>query len=155
MTSALKRRTKILATLGPASDGALKMEELLRAGVDLFRVNFSHGDHAQHAARIAAAREAERASGHPVALLADLQGPKLRVGDLPGGAIDVRMSSELRLRAAAKSDDPEIIAIPHRQGRRRRPHRAADRARPHRQPQGHHRAQPPDPDSSADGKRHR
>ena len=47
----IRRRTKILATLGPASDGALKMEELLRAGVDLFRVNFSHGDHAQHAAR--------------------------------------------------------------------------------------------------------
>ena len=113
MTSALKRRTKILATLGPASDGALKMEELLRAGVDLFRVNFSHGDHAQHAARIAAAREAEKAAGRPVALLADLQGPKLRVGDLPGGVIDVRISSELRLRAAAKSDDPEIVPIPH------------------------------------------
>ncbi|HEY7799287.1 MAG TPA: pyruvate kinase [Hyphomonadaceae bacterium] len=113
MTSALKRRTKILATLGPASDGALKMEELLRAGVDLFRVNFSHGDHAQHAARIAAAREAEKSAGRPVALLADLQGPKLRVGDLPGGGVDVRMSSELRLTAATKSDDPEIIAIPH------------------------------------------
>src|SRR5262245_65317803 len=113
MTSALKRRTKILATLGPASDGALKMEELLRAGVDLFRVNFSHGDHAQHAARIAAAREAEKASGRPVALLADLQGPKLRVGDLPGGQCDVRMSSELRLTVAAKTDIEDVIPIPH------------------------------------------
>lgn len=111
--SAIRRRTKILATLGPASDGALKMEELLRAGVDLFRVNFSHGSHAEHAARIAAAREAEKAAGRPVAILADLQGPKLRVGDLPGGQADVRMSSELRLTAASKSDDPDIIPIPH------------------------------------------
>src|SRR6185503_14510057 len=59
MIAVTRRRTKILATLGPASDGALKMEELLRAGVDLFRVNFSHGSHAEHAGRIAAAREAE------------------------------------------------------------------------------------------------
>jgi pyruvate kinase len=113
MTTATRRRTKILATLGPASDGALKMEELLRAGVDLFRVNFSHGDHAQHAARIAAAREAEKSHGRPIALLADLQGPKLRVGDLPGGSIDVRVSSELRLTAGSKSDNPDIVAIPH------------------------------------------
>jgi pyruvate kinase len=111
--SAIRRRTKILATLGPASDGALKMEELLRAGVDLFRLNFSHGDHAGHAARIAAAREAEKSIGRPIALLADLQGPKLRIGDLPGGQSDVRMSSELRLRAAATSNDPDIIPIPH------------------------------------------
>jgi pyruvate kinase len=111
--TAFRRRTKILATLGPASDGALKMEELLRAGVDLFRLNFSHGSHAEHAARIAAAREAEKSSGRPVALLADLQGPKLRIGDLSGGACEVRMSSELRLRAAASSNDPEIIPIPH------------------------------------------
>ncbi len=111
--SAIHRRTKILATLGPASDGALKMEELLRAGVDLFRLNFSHGDHAGHASRIAAAREAEKSVGRPIALLADLQGPKLRVGDIAGGQIDVRMSSELRLRAAATSNDPDIIPIPH------------------------------------------
>lgn len=113
MTAVFRRRTKILATLGPASDGALKMEELLRAGVDLFRLNFSHGSHAEHAARIAAAREAEAASGRPVALLADLQGPKLRVGDLPNGQVDVRMSSELRLTVASKSDDPDVIPIPH------------------------------------------
>lgn len=113
MTTSFRRRTKILATLGPASDGALKMEELLRAGVDLFRLNFSHGSHAEHAARILAAREAEAASGRPVALLADLQGPKLRVGDLPNGQCEVRMSSELRLRAAASSNEPDVIPIPH------------------------------------------
>src|ERR1041385_1523708 len=113
MTPTIRRRTKILATLGPASDGALRMEELLRSGVDMFRVNFSHGDHAQHAARIAAAREAEKAIGRPLALLADLQGPKLRIGDLPHGSIEVRISSELRLVVAHKSDDPEVVPIPH------------------------------------------
>src|SRR5215510_7015210 len=113
MSIAVRRRTKILATLGPASDGALKMEELLRAGVDLFRVNFSHGDHAQHAARIAAAREAEKAYGRPVALLADLQGPKLRLGDLPGGVREVRLTEELRLRAVSTSEDPDVIPVPH------------------------------------------
>ena len=65
------------------------------------------------AARIAAAREAEKSVGRPIALLADLQGPKLRIGDIAGGQCDVRMSSELRLRAAATSNDPDIIPIPH------------------------------------------
>jgi len=111
--TAIRRRTKIIATLGPASDGALRMEELLRSGVDVFRINFSHGDHAQHAARITAAREAEKAFGRPVALLADLQGPKLRLGDLPGGVVEVRMSSELRLVAASSSTDPDVIPVPH------------------------------------------
>src|SRR6185295_2463923 len=113
MTAFNRRRTKILATVGPASDGALKMEELLRAGVDLFRLNFSHGTHAEHAARIKSAREAEKVAGRPLALLADLQGPKLRVGDLPGGQIEVRMSSELRLVAAQTSSDPNVVPVPH------------------------------------------
>ena len=113
MTAFNRRRTKILATVGPASDGALKMEELLRAGVDLFRLNFSHGTHEEHAARIKSAREAEKAAGRPLALLADLQGPKLRVGDLPGGQIEVRMSSELRLIAAQTSSAPDTVPVPH------------------------------------------
>jgi pyruvate kinase len=108
-----RRRTKIVATLGPASDGAARMEELCRTGVDVFRINFSHGTHDEHARRIADAREAEKAIGRPIGLLADLQGPKLRLGDLPGGEIDVRMSSELRLRPGSKSDDPAIIPVPH------------------------------------------
>jgi pyruvate kinase len=109
----LRRRTKIVATLGPASDGALRMEDLLRSGVDVFRLNFSHGSHAEHATRIAAAREAEKAFGRPVALLADLQGPKLRLGDLPGGVREVRISDELRMRAVQTSDDPSILPVPH------------------------------------------
>lgn len=113
MTDAFIRRTKIVATLGPASDGALRMEELLRFGVNVFRLNFSHGDHDEHARRIADARKAEEASGRPLAIFADLQGPKLRLGDLPDGEVMVGMSSELRLTAASKSDDPEVIPVPH------------------------------------------
>ncbi len=113
MTAFNRRRTKILATVGPASEGALKMEELLRAGVDLFRLNFSHGTHEEHGQRIKSAREAEKAAGRPLALLADLQGPKLRVGDLPGGQIDVRMSSELRLIAAQTANEPDTLPVPH------------------------------------------
>jgi pyruvate kinase len=113
MTAFNRRRTKILATVGPASEGALKMEELLRAGVDLFRLNFSHGTHEEHAARIKSAREAERAAGRPLALLADLQGPKIRVGDLPGGQIEVRISSELRLIASQTTSEPDTVPVPH------------------------------------------
>jgi pyruvate kinase len=113
LSPSLNRRTKIIATLGPASDGALRMEDLLRSGVDVFRLNFSHGTHAEHAKRIAAAREAEKAFGRPVGLFADLQGPKLRLGDLPGGVIEVRISDELRMRAQQVSDDPAILPVPH------------------------------------------
>ncbi len=113
MTDRIIRRTKIVATLGPATEGALRMEELIRSGVNVFRLNFSHGEHEEHARRIADARAAEKASGYPLAIFADLQGPKLRLGDLPDGGVDVRMSSELRLTAASTSDDPEVIPVPH------------------------------------------
>jgi pyruvate kinase len=74
------RRTKIVATLGPAS--AQRVEELVAAGMDVARLNLSHGTHADHAKSAQAVREARTAIGHPLALLADLQGPKLRVGAL-------------------------------------------------------------------------
>ncbi|MBI1339365.1 pyruvate kinase [bacterium] len=109
----VRRRTKIVATLGPASDGAPRIEELARSGVNVFRLNFSHGEHAEHARRIAAAREAEMNFGHPIALIADLQGPKLRLGDLPGGEIDVRVGGELRLVGATASDEPGVLPVPH------------------------------------------
>jgi pyruvate kinase len=74
------RRTKIVATLGPAS--ASRVEELVAAGMDVSRLNLSHGTHADHAKSAQAVRETRTAIGHPLALLADLQGPKLRVGRL-------------------------------------------------------------------------
>lgn len=80
------RRTKIVATLGPASDTEERIRQLIEAGMDVARVNFSHGTHAEHAARIARIRAAAEAAGKPVAILQDLQGPKIRTGKLQDGA---------------------------------------------------------------------
>jgi len=77
------RRAKIVATLGPATDG-LEVE-LVRAGLDVARLNFSHGTHADHARRFAAMRAASEKVGRAVAIMQDLQGPKIRVGSLAGG----------------------------------------------------------------------
>jgi pyruvate kinase len=76
------RRTKIVATLGPASDTDDRLRALISAGVDAVRLNLSHGTHAQHAERAWRVREIAADIGRPVALMADLQGPKLRVGEL-------------------------------------------------------------------------
>jgi len=76
------RRTKIVATIGPASSSPEMLARLMPI-IDGARLNFSHGTHEDHAARAQAIRDAQAATGHPVALIADLQGPKLRVADLP------------------------------------------------------------------------
>ncbi|MBP1598906.1 MAG: pyruvate kinase [Acidobacteria bacterium] len=79
------RKTKIVATVGPACDDPGIMAELMLAGMDVARLNFSHGDHEQHRRRIDALRQAARKTGKQVALLQDLQGPKIRTGALAGG----------------------------------------------------------------------
>jgi pyruvate kinase len=76
----IPRRTKILATIGPASSG--RIDELVMAGMDAARLNFSHGTHEEHAKNAQLVREAQAAHGKPLALVADLQGPKIRVTDL-------------------------------------------------------------------------
>lgn len=82
---ARERRTKIVVTLGPATDGAERVRALIEAGMDVARLNMSHGTQEEHARRLAAVRaEAERA-GRPVGVLLDLQGPKMRTGPLAGG----------------------------------------------------------------------
>jgi pyruvate kinase len=81
------RRAKIVATLGPASRSPTVLGRLIRAGLDVARLNFSHGTHADHEATYRAVREAATAAGRPVAILADLCGPKLRLGKVEGGAV--------------------------------------------------------------------
>ena len=76
------RGTKIIATLGPASDTLDDIVLLANNGADVFRLNFSHGSHEDHQRRLLAVREAEKAVGRPLGVLADLQGPKLRIGRL-------------------------------------------------------------------------
>ena len=76
------RHTKIISTLGPASDTDAVLDALIAAGTDIFRLNFSHGSRDDHARTAQLVRDAEAAVGRPIALIADLQGPKLRVGDI-------------------------------------------------------------------------
>jgi pyruvate kinase len=75
-------KTKIVATIGPASDSPEMLERLIRAGMNIARLNFSHGDFTAHGSRIARIRAAEKAAGRRVAIMADLPGPKMRVGKI-------------------------------------------------------------------------
>ena len=75
-------KTKIVATSGPASDSPEMLERLIAAGLDIARLNFSHGDFAGHAATIDRLRAAEKTVGRPVTIMADLPGPKMRLGKL-------------------------------------------------------------------------
>ena len=80
------RRTKIICTLGPATSSPERIRALVEAGMDVARLNFSHGDHESHAALYAAVRQASDETGRAVGVLADLQGPKIRLGRFEGGA---------------------------------------------------------------------
>ncbi len=79
------RRSKIICTLGPASESQETIDALLQAGMDVARLNFSHGTHAEHGRTIVRVRQASGKYKKPIAILADLQGPKIRTGSLPGG----------------------------------------------------------------------
>jgi pyruvate kinase len=83
----VSRRAKIVCTLGPATDPPERMRALVEAGMDVARLNFSHGEHADHAGRFHAVRAAAEASGRNVATLADLQGPKIRLGRFADGPV--------------------------------------------------------------------
>jgi pyruvate kinase len=91
------RRTKIVATIGPATRTVDGMTELIEAGADVFRLNFSHGTEEEHAENVARAREAAERSGKQVGLLGDLPGPKLRIGDVEDGIVGLRPGSEVTL----------------------------------------------------------
>src|ERR1700759_4951482 len=78
------RHSKIVCTIGPATSTAEMIERLILAGMDVARLNFSHGTHAEHAARIGLLREAGMKHQKPIAIIADLQGPKIRTGPLAG-----------------------------------------------------------------------
>ena len=91
------RRAKIVATIGPASESPERLRELIEAGVDIARLNFSHGDHAGHTQVVQHIRSISEELNRPVALLQDLQGPKIRIGDLPGGGIDLKTDDPFTL----------------------------------------------------------
>ncbi|MCH2133303.1 MAG: pyruvate kinase [Phycisphaerales bacterium] len=88
-------RTGIIATLGPATDSPEVLERLVHAGVSIFRLNFSHGEPSEHEARIAAVRDLEARCGLPLAIMADLPGPKIRVVEVAGDGIDVQAGEDV------------------------------------------------------------
>ncbi len=109
------RLCKIVATIGPASASPSMLRLLFNAGVDVFRLNMSHGDHDKLTAIAAAIRDIERDTGVPVAVFADLQGPKIRTGAFAGGGIKLRYGAEYKLALAPESNDDHVIPIPHKE----------------------------------------
>jgi pyruvate kinase len=91
------RRTKIIATIGPASNSPEKIRELIKAGMDVARLNFSHGKHEEHAAVITLLREISEELNAPVTIMQDLQGPKIRVGQLAGGKMKLETGDNVSL----------------------------------------------------------
>src|ERR1051325_1592409 len=89
--------TKIVVTLGPATDAPGVLGQLLAAGVDVFRLNASHGTQEEHARRIAAVRAAERDVGSHIGVLLDLQGPKIRLGKFEGGSSTLNEGAEFTI----------------------------------------------------------
>ncbi len=109
------RRVKVLATLGPASATEAMISQLHAAGADAFRVNMSHGSHESQGKLIAAVRAVEKANGRPIAILADLQGPKLRVGRVTGGAVELVKGQAFRFDRHTAPGDTARVCLPHKE----------------------------------------
>ena len=112
-TQEQRRHTRIVATLGPATDAPGVLDELLHAGVDVVRLNFSHGTPEQHAARVARVREISASIGREVGILADLQGPKIRIETFADDKVTLQNGQVFRLicRAGAPAGDETGVAV--------------------------------------------
>ncbi len=107
------RNAKIVATLGPASSTEQIIRDLFVAGVDMFRLNFSHGSHDEHKARFDTVRRIGREFNRPIGILGDLQGPKLRVGKFAQGAITLEPDARFRLDLDTADGDQRRVNLPH------------------------------------------
>ena len=110
-----QRATNVVATFGPGPDmdradetRDARVTELLEAGVNVFRINFSHGTHEDHAKNVEAIRRISAELGKPVAILADLQGPKTRIGKVPGGKVVLAEDDYVTLKYGKGSEDGEF-----------------------------------------------
>jgi len=106
-------RTKIVCTIGPATNSPEMMRALIRAGMNVARINFSHGDHATHAQSISTLRQIAAQEERLVAVMADLQGPKLRVGEIESGAIELRQRDVVILTSHPQPGAENEIPVPH------------------------------------------
>ncbi len=114
-TSPRMRKVRVLATLGPASSTPEMIEKLFLAGADAFRINMSHGDQASKIPLIEAIRGLEKRIGRPSTILADLQGPKLRVGKFAAGKVDLVKGQSFRLDRDKTPGDSTRVELPHRE----------------------------------------
>ncbi len=105
-------RTKIVCTVGPASSSPEVVHSLIRAGMSVARINFSHGDHATYIRSIATLRQIAEQEGRLVAMVADLQGPKLRVGEIEGGAVELHEGSVVTLTSRPRPGAMDEIPVP-------------------------------------------
>ena len=109
------RNVKIVATLGPASSDYAMIRALVEAGADVFRLNMSHGSHPEIAERHKIIRQIEQDTGRPIAILADLQGPKLRVGKFADGPQELEEGAKFRLDLDPTPGDTACVCLPHKE----------------------------------------
>jgi pyruvate kinase len=107
----MRRKTKIIATLGPATESPDVVVKLIERGMNVARFNFSHGSHADHARRFEVVRQCASDVDRPVAIMQDIQGPKIRVGEFPDGAVELVTGSTVRLHAGEGVGDAENICV--------------------------------------------
>ena len=110
----MQRATKIVATLGPASSTQDVLNRMLAAGVDVVRLNFSHGAAADHEERARLVRDAARSLGREVAIMADLQGPKIRIGKLANGKVTLKTGQRFILDADCELGQEQARHVPER-----------------------------------------
>jgi pyruvate kinase len=107
------RYSKIVATLGPASSKPEQIRDLFLAGVDVFRMNFSHGTQAEHKQRLDVIRELEEEYERPIGVFADMQGPKLRIGTFKDGPVELKIGQTFALSLDPCEGDATQVALPH------------------------------------------
>src|ERR1700689_2370791 len=107
------RRCKIVATLGPATAQRSAIADLFRAGADVFRINMSHASHDDMRERVKMIRSLEKEFGRPIAILLDLQGPKLRIGTLKGGSVQLTRGARFTFDQDTAPGDVNRVHLPH------------------------------------------
>ena len=110
-----QRATKIVATIGPASSTREVLQRMIEAGVDVVRLNFSHGKAEDHVARAAMVREVAAACGREVAIMADLQGPKIRIGKFKDGKIELQKGAHFTLDATCELGDQDQVGLDYKE----------------------------------------
>ena len=104
-------KTKIVCTIGPASESEEMLEKLIKAGMNVARLNFSHGDHAEHKARIDRIREVSQKLGKTVAILLDTKGPEIRTHNMKDGAIELEKGTEVIVSMTEVEGTPEKFSV--------------------------------------------